>query len=490
MVGGGIAGLATAARAQAGGLSTVVLERHVTPGGCAGWFERDGFRFDVGATTLVDFEPGGVGAQLLEEVGVGLDLGEALPGYDAWLPDRRVRLHRDGRAWRAERAAKLGDGPAHRRFWSLMDRLADVFWEASRRGIAMPLRTPRDLLNAARAAGPRALPLARYLNWTLGDLLRREGLRDDRPLVGLLSVVTEDTVHADIDRAPLINAALGLTIRGAGLTRANGGMAGFWERFTQAYRERGGRLHTGCGVAQVTRDSGGYLLQTRRGPLRARQVVFALPAEQVVDLAPAAATRSLRGYVERNAVHRGGSIVLCMGVPEEEVADQDWTHHQLLQDYDAPLGLGNNMFISVSAAGDELSAPPGHRAVMISTHCELGPWKDLDRETYRERKRAVTERLLGYARRVYPDLARRAVVFESGTPRTYKRFTQRPDGAVGGYRLGLDNANQRALPHVLDLPGLHLVGDTTWPGVGTVAAALGSRIVARRLAANAKRQAY
>jgi phytoene dehydrogenase-like protein len=69
VVGGGVAGLATAARLQAEGLRTVVLEAHGQPGGCAGFYHRKGFSFDVGATTLVDFGPGGVGGQLLARLG-------------------------------------------------------------------------------------------------------------------------------------------------------------------------------------------------------------------------------------------------------------------------------------------------------------------------------------------------------------------------------------------------------------------------------------
>ena len=59
VVGAGMAGMATAARCQARGLRTAVLESHAMVGGCAGYYRRRGFSFDVGATTLVDFEPGG-----------------------------------------------------------------------------------------------------------------------------------------------------------------------------------------------------------------------------------------------------------------------------------------------------------------------------------------------------------------------------------------------------------------------------------------------
>src|SRR6266487_7136898 len=127
VIGGGIAGMATAARLQARGLSTAVFEAHGQVGGCAGFFRRKGFAFDVGATTLVDFEPGGVGAELLEGIGLPALDGEPLPGYLAWLPDRVVTLHRDQAAWHRERLRVLGDTPAHRAYWALLDRLAEAF---------------------------------------------------------------------------------------------------------------------------------------------------------------------------------------------------------------------------------------------------------------------------------------------------------------------------------------------------------------------------
>jgi phytoene dehydrogenase-like protein len=165
-------------------------------------------------------------------------------------------------------------------------------------------------------------------------------------------------------------------------------------------------------------------------------------------------------------------------VSEQEVEGQSFTHHQLLHDYGRPLGNGNNMFISVSAPGDTESAPPGHRAVMISTHCELEEWKNLNKDDYQRQKADKGEQLIAHARRVYPELGRRAVVREIGTPRTYERFTGRPNGAVGGVRQTLRNSNQNAVPHHIGVPGFWLAGDTTWPGLGTVACVLGSRIVA------------
>jgi C-3',4' desaturase CrtD len=484
VIGGGIAGMATAARLQAAGLDTIVFEAHGQAGGCAGFFRRRGFAFDVGATTLVDFEPGGVGGELLESIGLPPVEGEALPGYVAWLPDRTVTLYRDPARWGAERLRALGDSPAHHCFWRLMDELATVFWTVSRRGVRLPVRGPADALAALRCLGLGNLPLLRYLRWTVGDALHSFGLRDEAALAGLLSMLLEDTVHARLDDAPLINGALGITIRGAGLTRARGGMFGFWRRFVAHYRALGGCLRVGCPVLRVERRSAHFLVHTRRGDFEARQVVSAVPAALTARIGPPEVGRALERFLRRDETAWGGAVVVFLGVPEAEVAGQDFTHHQLLHSYQAPLGEGNNMFVSVSAPGDTDSAPPGHRAVMISTHCELVAWEGLGADEYRQRKQSAGERLVGLARRVYPDLGRRAVVREVATPRTFERFTSRPRGAVGGVRQGLHNSNQHALPHDVGVPGFWLAGDTTWPGLGTVACVLGSRFVAESVLAS------
>jgi phytoene dehydrogenase-like protein len=320
--------------------------------------------------------------------------------------------------------------------------------------------------------------LARYLDWTVADALRARGLHEDKPLCGLLSMLIEDTVHSTLDRAPLVNGVLGATIRGAGLTRARGGMYGFWRRFVAHYRRLGGQLRVGTAVAAIRGKEGDFTLETRRGPFRALRVVSALPAQLTARIGAPEVVEALRPYLRRDENDLGGALVVFLGVPEEEVTGHAFTHHQLLQSYDAPLGDGNNMFISVSSAGDVESAPAGHRAVMISTHCELAAWEALPDLDYEVRKSDAGKRLLSLARKVYPNLGNAALVHEVATPRTYERFTRRPRGAVGGVRLTLRNSNQHAIPHDIGLPGFWICGDTTWPGLGTVACVLGSRIVA------------
>lgn len=482
IVGGGIGGLATAARLQRRGLRTVVLEAHGQPGGCAGYYRRRGFSFDVGATTLVDFGPGGVGGEFLEEIGATVPRDE-LQGYVAWMPDRAVTLERDPAAWAVERAGAFGDSPAHRRFWALLDRLAAVFWAASRRGVTLPIRTPGHAIQAVRSLGLANIGVARYLNWTLADALRREGLEDDRPLRALLGMLVENAVHSTVDEAPLVNAALGVTIWGAGQSRARGGMRGFWRAIVDRYRALGGELRVGRAVERVEGRAGAFRVVTRKDAVDAARVVMAVPLAAASAIGPPSLAEALARYVRRDEPKMGGAIVVSLGVPESEVADQAFQHHLFLESYDRPFGDGNNTFLSASPAGDLESAPAGFRSVVMSTHCDLSPWEGLPPDEYERRKREAGDRLVALARRAYPDIGRNAVVYEVATPRTYERYTRRPRGGVGGPHLTLANANQRAAPSDVGVPGIWLVGDGVWPGLGTVACCLGSRIVADAIAA-------
>src|SRR5688572_28090461 len=161
VLGGGISGMATAARLQTAGLATIVLESHGQPGGCAGYFRRRGFAFDVGATTLVDFSTGGIGGELLTAIGLHDLAVEELPGYVAWLPDRRVTLYRDVSRWRRERLQLLGQSSESLRLWQVLDHLAEVFWTATRRGVKLPAQTPRDLWRIVTAIAPANWSLSR-----------------------------------------------------------------------------------------------------------------------------------------------------------------------------------------------------------------------------------------------------------------------------------------------------------------------------------------
>lgn len=479
VIGGGLTGVAAGARLAAMGVKCDVLEAHRSFGGCAGYFRRGGFAFDVGATTLVDYGPDGAGGKMLRAIGVHDANIEHLPGYTAWIGDRRFDLHADQAAWRAERGRALGDTPSHLVLWALLDRVGDVFWDVSRRDPRLPIQSAAGFFRAARTFPVRHWAAMRYLRWTVEDALRYAKLQDDAVLRGFLAMVVEDTVHGDVSTAPLVNACLGVAIRGA-IARPKGGMFGFMSAIERRATELGVGLHRSTRVARIiiTGASPRFRIETSRGTWTADVVVSTLPIWNTALIAPGLIADRLTPWCKRDEACLGGAALLALGVPEEEVSDQPMTHHQFLPDVRGSLGAGNNCFLSISSPGDELSAPPGHRAVMVTTHTELDEWEGKNADEYEAAKGALGERLLSIVRRAYPRLGAHARWNTVGTPRTYAHFTSRHRGAVGGTRLTLANANLKAVPHDIGVLGFVQGGDTTWPGIGTTAAAINSGIIA------------
>ena len=105
VVGGGIAGLTAASLLAAEGLQVELLEAHSQTGGCAGTFRRGPYTFDVGATQVAGFEPGGIHQRLMAHFGVPLPAATPLdPGCSVQLSVTTLHLglrwdHPAGKLW-------------------------------------------------------------------------------------------------------------------------------------------------------------------------------------------------------------------------------------------------------------------------------------------------------------------------------------------------------------------------------------------------------
>ena len=404
--------MATALRLQAAGLSTVVLEAHGHAGGCAGYWRHRGFSFDVGATTLVDFEPRR-GRRRAARRGrrCRRSTGEALPGYEAWLPDRRVTLHRDPAPGTPSGCARSATTGRTASCGGCSTGSPTVFWRASRAGIRMPMRRPADV--AARPARDRlAQPAA-------GPARRPDARRRAAP--------------ARAGRRPALRGAARHARRGHRAQRRRPGAAG----------QRGARHHHPRRRPQPPRRRHARLLARRWSRTTAASAATCAPAPRcrAWTVEPAALHRADdrgrrrraaaggaarcradgRGHLRRRCRWPGGCGRTWTGTATNWAA-RSWsssacrsarwpaselTHHQLLHDYGRPLGDGNNMFVSVSAPGDtrqRAGRAPGGDDLDAHRHSPTGPGSTTTE--YAQRKKEIGERLVGLRPPGLPDAGR------------------------------------------------------------------------------------
>lgn len=483
VIGAGIGGLTAAALLLRAGQRVTVLEAHVYPGGSAGTFYHQKFRFDVGATLAGGFAPGEPHARVAETLGLSWPVTPVDPAWVVHLPDGRTVTQWAGRtAWADERRRAF---PGTEPFWERQEWLASLAWEVSSRPFPWPPASLADWATLARALRPNVLPAAPYLFRSISDLAANSA-DDFRAFLDSQLLIAAQTTAA---HAGALYGSAALDLPRRGVNHVRGGIGALSRTLAEWIRANGGEVLYRQQVDRIeVRDGRAMIVHTAKGvSVAANFVVANVTPWGLARMLGSAAPSKLTGEVRRREA-TWGAFTLYVGLDAAVVPDSLPDHHQVIVDPGRPLGEGNSVFISLSAAEDVERAPAGRRAATLSTHTAVAPWwrlrAEAHRSAYEARREAYAERLLKAAEAALPNLKRGICLLLPGTPVTFERFTRRPWGMVGGFaqtslfaargpRTGLDN--------------LWLVGDSVFPGQSTAGVTLGAlRVAAEVIAASGK----
>ncbi len=498
VIGGGMGGLAAASLAQRLGLRTALLEAHTKLGGCAGYFGRGPFTFDAGATALMGLRPGEPVGDLLDVLEVPFS-SEPTRSYRMHLPDRRLDVVTDPARFveasiAAFPAAEGGSAAGQRRFWRLQEAVGRALFAAASTVPRLPARRLGDLVHDIRILGPWGLLAAATSALTVQDVMNLLGLGRNAPFRAMIAMLLQDTAQAGPEVVPFANAAACLHAYRSGMSRPRGGMRTLAEGIGRRFSELGGDLRTATLVDRVEAiaprrrgrvdDEGsrpGFVVVTRRRQrLFARQVAFNLP----LDLAAHLLDRPLSGRLgrsERKSRAAWSAFTGYLALDRATVPDDAPLFHQVLQSYDRPLHDGNNVLVSLSPAADEGLGPPTVRVATLSTHTRPADWEGLEAGSYREKKAEHEARMLAALARALPEAPSALLHAEFASPRSFRRYTRRTAGAVGGAPVSQSNSNFRAVGPDIFGPGLWVVGDAVFPGQGTMSTVLSAIRVVERI---------
>jgi phytoene dehydrogenase-like protein len=372
-----------------------------------------------------------------------------------------------------------------RAFFDEQARVAEALWALFRDPALLPPLSPIALLrHAARA--PRYLPLLRLVGRPLREVLARHQLLHVVQLRTFLDAVCQITVQcgADEAEAPFAMGAMDYYFRGTGHVR--GGIGQLAHAMADAIRSLGGEVVLPCKVHSIREDAGGYRLNTRAGEVRARAVVS--------NLLPEATARLLGGSAEQDDVLRrlqrkveegwGAAMLYRVVGPGAKLSRGEAHHLELVADERAPMTEGNHVFCSISGEDETDRVPnqPGARTVTISTHVPMRKLLAMPPLAQAAYVGEIQTRMRSTITTLAPELDRDPSLEMSASPRTFARFTGRPEGYVGGVprRAGLHHYRDMAPTRLR--AGFYLCGDTCFPGQSTLAVALSGIKVAERVA--------
>lgn len=487
VIGAGVGGLATAALLAKNGLDVTVLEAHIYPGGCAGTFYHQGFRFDAGATLAGGFYPGGPMDLVAQATGIkNWPARAGNPAMVVHLPDgSQVTRWASQQRWAEHRAAF---GAQSETFWRWQEQTADALWNLA---LLTPPWPPQSLADGVSLA-------TKGISW-LGSNWRRlrPGLLADafRPVSAHLKGAS-NRLRTFVDAQLLIAAqttskqanalygASALDLPRRGVAHLQGGIGAIGETLAEAVQQNGGQVLYRQAASRIVLEQGRPIaVETKR-----RRHVETFPADIVIaNLTPWNIARLLEWQAPPRLRHLPaqpgdgwGAFMVYVGLDGAAIPQDFPLHHQVV--VRRPLAEGNTLFLSIAPAWDTRRGPTGQRPVTLSTHTRLADWWALyenDRPAYETKKAAYTGRMLAAAEIALPNLRQAATFILPGTPVTFERFTSRAWGWVGGFpqtslfkawgpRLGRD---------------LWMVGDSIFPGQSTAAVALGGLRVGQTILA-------
>jgi phytoene dehydrogenase-like protein len=451
VIGSGIGGLCCAALAARNGHSVVVCESHVTPGGAAHGFERDGYHFESGPSffTGLSVERSNNPLRLVLD-----QLGESVASvpYQRWnihFPDGHFICSTDEKTYH-EQLAKFASAQGMEEWHRFEQQMKQT-------------PAPEDINK----------PFASLVDRHLSDpFLRRLCDFDAFSLSGM-----------DAGGTPLAEMHFMFKERfQASVDFPLGGSQAIVDALVRALVKNGGRLLLGTHVESVIVEDGRAAgIQIRRGGrLRARRAVVSnATIWDTLKLLPEGVLPD-DWRREAEAAPQAESIVhLHVGIDAAGLpADLD-IHHVVLESWDitAPQNMCN---ISIPSTLDPSLAPPGHHGVHAYTagNEPYSLWEGLHHKSdaYRAMKAERVQVLWRALEKVIPDVRERAQLVLVGTPITHERFLRRHRGTYGAaYR-----ADQgKVFPgNATPLAGLLCVGDSTMPGVGVPAVAVSGMLAA------------
>jgi phytoene dehydrogenase-like protein len=485
VVGAGFGGLATALRLAELGANVVLCETLRYPGGCASTFSRSGYQFEAGATLFSGLGEGQLFSDWNRRWNLGLQFETLDPIVELRTDLWSLAIPPDPEEFLRRFCELPGANPeVIRRFFGTQREVAGALWKLFDDPSLLPPLTGTSILRHLSRT-PSYAPVLRWIRHSLRDVVAHHHLQDWEPLLIYLDAVSQITVQAKASdaEAPFAMAAVDYFFRGTG--HVHGGIGQLAWALVDAIQSAGGQVSLANRVKGIHRENGGWRLETRKGDIRARQVVANILPQTLGKMVTPQLNGALHD-VERAVEDGWGAAMLYFAV-DADAPDREAAHHlQLINEREAPLNEGNHVFCSISAATETERAPEGQRTVTASTHVPMRTLQSLSPDEQGEYIASIQDRMRDTIERRAPNLWAGRTFATTASPRTFERFTGRHLGYVGGVprRVGLRHYRPRALLPREAERGLYAVGDSVLLGQSTLAVALGgvrtAEVIAKR----------
>ena len=442
IIGGGMAGLTTAAYLTRAGFSVKVFEQHIQPGGYVSSFVRSGFTFPAGLTS---FGSNGIIFPILNELGLADKLRFVSARHQiSWgihdIPLCTPSQTRDDLA-----ACFPGQKHALHKYFRWVDVGGRAFHESLKGGMMFGRKVLDNILKLVfkHPLFPWALWVASkhtnrslhewfFKNQTLRQLLDQLGfpVMSGRNTLGMWASYYFDTWTPE------------------------GGMHAPVSLLARYIREHGGEVHLGIRVQRIRIENG----QAQGVELENGEFVSSVYVVSAADLNHTCFQLIGRSCLPSQMVQKLNKarpseslFSVFLGLkdsPELSAALQRFRESHVF----FTCADGKYVQLVLLSKDDPSVAPEGKHALFVASLSPFEDWEDLkgDKKPYHEQKDTYVQEMINRAEEFLPGLRTHIIVQEAATPLTYERYTSNWRGSTSGW-----NWDPKDAPHfkfAKDLP--------------------------------------
>ncbi|KAL3914825.1 MAG: hypothetical protein SGILL_005936 [Bacillariaceae sp.] len=501
VVGSGIGGLSCAAMLSKYGYSVAVLEKHYAPGGAAHGFtlRQKGigdFHFDTGPSFFAGLNPDlpAKASNPLRTVLDAIDEPVKCAKYSTFglvLPEGEF-VHTSGFG-KPGGVVEQVEGAGGMKSWNTLMKNMEPLAKAVE---ALPTAALRGDLGTILTAAPYLANFAKLnplenlkLTKPFQNILRNSGIETttfsqrwlDLLCFCLSGLPAEGTITAEM--AMMMGEFYD---DGAVMDCPVGGSKAIVDALVRGIEKQGGNVFLNSPAKEIIVENGkatGVKLEKNGRSVRAKQAVISnlsvwdLYGSGIIDKSafPGSFVNDrMDTPVGKSFMH----LHVGFRATREELQNLQ-AHYMYIDDWSKGVeGEDNAVLLSIPSVHDNTLAPDGYGVLHIYTPAteDFSRWEGLGRksEEYKALKEERSQYLWKVLERIIPEIKKKAVVSQVGTPLTHRRFLNRFRGSYGP----AIRAGEASFP----FPGtpvkqLLVCGDSTFPGIGVPAVA-GSGILA------------
>ena len=486
VVGAGIAGLTSAAILSKQGLSVTLIESHTQSGGCAGTFKRKNYIFDVGATQVAGLEKGGIHSRIFEFLDIPPPEASILdPACIVDLNDggKPIPIWYEKSKWITEREMQF---PGSQRFWKLCTLIHESNWIFANNNPVLPISNFWDFSQLLKALVPSNIVTGILLKSTIFDLLRICGLSKNERLIKFLNLQLKLYSQEDVFNTAALYGATVLQIcqRPHGLWHLKKSMQSLSEALESSLSKTGVNIIFGQKVTSINFDDRNMCWKISANSKKnsfvyqAKDLIYTAPPQSLLEHLKEPLNRK-QSYKNRlvNLPDPSGAVVFYSALKKEHIKKISSNHYQFVSHQ------FGSLFVSISEDGDG-RAPKGEITLIASLFTNTKDWFNLDKQNYLKRKKNFISKISLELENQFNIVPENWLHRELATPLGFEKWTNRPNGIVGGLGQNPDIFGLFGLSSRTPFEGLWLCGDSIYPGEGTAGVSQSALMVSRQILAS------